>query len=84
MDLVVHSHAVHSSAGHWGGFLFWLFDHEGFGGEDEGGDGGGVLDSGSGDLCGVDDSGFHHVNDFSGDGVEAESVGGSSNLLDDD
>src|SRR5262249_30014009 len=52
--------------------LLGRFGDEGLGGEEETGDGGAVLQGGTGDLGRVDDPGGEHVAALSGLGVVAE------------
>src|SRR4051812_2709830 len=52
-------------------FLFLLLDDQGLGRQEQGGDGGGVLQGGAGDLDRVDDAGLDQVAVLAGGGVEA-------------
>lgn len=74
MELVIEV-VVHAGAG-GGCFLLLDFDDGGVGGEEEAGDGGGVLECDAFDLGGDDDAHFDEVAVLAGEGVEAEVVGG--------
>ena len=69
-----------------GGFLLLgRFGDQGFGGEEEAGDRGAVLQRGAGDLGGIDDSGGEHIAPGAGLGVVAElGIGALPDPADDD
>ena len=70
-------HAAHAAAhGSSGSRRLGLgqFSNGAFGGQQESGHGGSVLQSETGHLLGVDDTGGHEVFVFAGSGVEAEAV----------
>ena len=52
--------------------LLWELMHQRLGGQHQGGDAGGVLQRGAGDLRGVDDAGIEHVDPLVPIGVEAK------------
>ena len=82
----LHSHSTHAAhVGHAAAafFLGDVGDH-GFGGEHEAGDRGCVLESGAGDLGGVDNTRLDEVLVLPGRGVEAVGVFALGNLADDD
>ena len=64
-------HAAHGLRVHGRGCGLRLLGHDCLGGEEERGDGGGVLECGTGDLGRVVDAGGHHVHVLTGSGVEA-------------
>src|SRR5690606_4958853 len=64
-------------------FLFLLLDDQGLGREEQGGDGGGVLQGGAGDLDRVDDAGLDQVRVLAGGGVVAAALVELGDLGDD-
>ncbi len=83
---------IHSAAGGHGGAGFFFFGYVGdqtFGGQDHGGDGGGIFEGAAHDLERVNHAGLEHVTIFFGDDVVAEVLvalflGKSADVLDDD
>src|ERR1700733_3040706 len=75
-DLEVHpAHAATAAAHrHRGGFLLRLVADHRFGGDEEAGHGGGVLQRGAHDLGRVDDAGLDHVDILFRLGVEAKGL----------
>src|SRR5262249_49256745 len=64
------AHAATAAGGHRGGlFLLGHIRDQGLGGQDHGGDGGGVLQGATGDLDRVDDAGLDHIQVLAGNDV---------------
>jgi len=88
------SHSAHSShtAGHASSTTsrsstswLWLVDNHGLRGDHERSNTGSIDEGGSDDLCGVNDTGFHHVDVLTGGGVvSALQVGSLEELVDND
>src|SRR5690625_2345839 len=76
-DLEAHAahttHAVHATRGHGsaGGLVFFKLGHSGFGGEQQAGDRGRVLQRGAGDLGGVEHTLLHQIAVLASGGVVA-------------
>ena len=76
--------------GHGGGFFFFGdVGDQALGGQDHGGDGGGIFEGAADDLERVDHAGLEHVTVFAGDDVVAEVLvalflGKPADVLDDD
>ena len=78
-DLEAHAaHAAHAAAAarHGRGVVLGQLGDHGFGGDQQRGNRGGVLERGAHDLDRVDDAHLDHVAIFAGLGVVAEVVGG--------
>src|SRR3954462_6132601 len=80
----VHVTARHAAAGRGSARLLRLVGDDGLGGEEQRGDGGGVLQGRARDLRRVDDAFGDHVDVLTGRGVQAVADGQVAHLLDDD